>query len=79
MIYDLNINVKVFIIKLKMSKAYYYCKNFSFKEVNNLFAYGVKNPATLTQQQRIVRLYKYVQEYLGLIHYFSLTEASFAG
>ena len=41
-----------------MSKAYYYCKNFSFKEVNNLFAYAVKNPETLTQEQRVTRLYK---------------------
>ena len=41
-----------------MSKAYYYCKNFSFKEVNNLFAYATKNPATLNQNQRIARLYK---------------------
>ena len=41
-----------------MSKAYYYCKNFSFKEVNNIFAYAVKNPETLTQQQRVTRLYK---------------------
>ena len=32
-----------------MSKAYYYVKNFSFKEVNNLFAYAVKDPATLSQ------------------------------
>ena len=41
-----------------MSKAYYYCKNFSFREVNNLFAYAVKDPSTLTQQQKITRLYK---------------------
>ena len=41
-----------------MSKAYYYVKNFSFKEVNNIFAYAVKNPESLTQHQRIVRLYK---------------------
>jgi len=41
-----------------MSKAYYYCKNFSFKQVNNLFAYQVKDPAVLTQKQRINRLYK---------------------
>ena len=41
-----------------MSKAYYYCKNFSFKEVNNLFAYATKKPENLTQHQRIVRLYK---------------------
>ena len=33
-----------------MSKAYYYCKNFSFKEANNLFAYAVKDPSVLTQQ-----------------------------
>ena len=41
-----------------MSKAYYYCKNFSFKEVNNLFAYATKNPNALTQEQKMVRLYK---------------------
>ena len=41
-----------------MSKAYYYCKNFSFKEVNNLFSYSTKNPALLTQEQKINRLYK---------------------
>ena len=41
-----------------MSKAYYYCKNFSFKEVNNLFAYATKNPEQLGKQQRITRLYK---------------------
>ena len=41
-----------------MSKAYYYCKNFSFKEVNNIFAYAVKDPSTLTQHQRTTRLYK---------------------
>jgi hypothetical protein len=41
-----------------MSKAYYYCKNFSFKEVNNLFAYATKNPSSLTREQRVARLYK---------------------
>ena len=41
-----------------MSKAYYYCKNFSFKEVNNLFAYSTKDPSGLSQAQRITRLYK---------------------
>jgi len=41
-----------------MSKAYYYCKNFSFKEVNNLFAYATKDPSSLTRDQQIVRLYK---------------------
>ena len=41
-----------------MSKAYYYCKNFSFKQVNNLFAYETKNPELLSQSQRITRLYK---------------------
>lgn len=41
-----------------MSKAYYYCKNFSFKQVNNLFAYQVKDPAVLTNKQKINRLYK---------------------
>ena len=41
-----------------MSKEYYYCKNFSFKEVNNLFAYAAKDPSSLTKKQRITRLYK---------------------
>ena len=41
-----------------MSKAYYYVKNFSFKEINNLFAYQVKDPSVLTKHQRITRLYK---------------------
>ena len=42
----------------KMSKAYYYCKNFSFKEVNNLFAYATKKPENLSTPHRIARLYK---------------------
>ena len=41
-----------------MSKAYYYVKNFTFKEVNNLFAYQVKDPSILTKHQKISRLYK---------------------
>ena len=41
-----------------MSKAYYYCKNFSFKEVNNLFSYSTKSPELLSQHQKICRLYK---------------------
>ena len=41
-----------------MAKAYYYCKNFSFKEVNNLFAYSCKKPELLTRDQQITRLYK---------------------
>ena len=51
-----------------MSKAYYYCKNFSFKEVNNLFAYAVKNPDVLTQQQRVSRLYKGTLRRLMAMH-----------
>jgi hypothetical protein len=51
-----------------MSKAYYYCKNFSFKEVNNLFAYAVKNTETLTQEQRVTRLYKGVLRKLMAQH-----------
>ena len=39
-------------------KAYYYCKNFTFKEVNNLFAYNVKDTTHLTKNQKITRLYK---------------------
>lgn len=41
-----------------MSKAYYYCKNFTFKEVNNLFAYSAKDPSHLSKQQKMTRLYK---------------------
>lgn len=41
-----------------MSKAYYYVKNFSFKEVNNLFAYSVKDPSVLNHKTKITRLYK---------------------
>ena len=41
-----------------MSKAYYYCKNYSFKEVNNLFSYSIKDPSQLTRKQKITRLYK---------------------
>ena len=41
-----------------MSKAYYYCKNFSFAQVNNLFAYGTKDPSHLSSEQRVTRLYK---------------------
>ena len=55
-----------------MSKAYYYCKNFSFKEVNNLFAYQVKDPSTLTQKQRISRLYKGVLRKLQSHHIFTV-------
>ena len=39
-------------------KAYYYVKNFTFKEVNSLFAYNIKDSSLLTQQQKITRLYK---------------------
>ena len=54
-----------------MSKAYYYCKNFSFKEVNNLFAYSTKDPSQLTGKQRINRLYKY--KFILFITRYSIT------
>ena len=60
-----------------MSKAYYYCKNFSFKEVNNLFAYAVKDPSTLTQQQRITRLYKGMLRKLMAQHIHTIKRVNF--
>ena len=60
-----------------MSKAYYYCKNFSFKEVNNLFAYAVKSPNTLTQNQRIVRLYKGTIRRLMALHIHTIKRVNF--
>ena len=60
-----------------MSKAYYYCKNFSFKEVNNLFAYAVKNPANLTQNQKVVRLYKAVLRKLQSSHIHTIKRVNF--
>lgn len=41
-----------------MSKAYHHIKNYCFKEVMNLVCYGSKYPETLTQTQRITRLYR---------------------
>ena len=41
-----------------MSKAYYYCKNFTFKEVNTLFCYGLRDPSVLTSKQRTIRLFR---------------------
>lgn len=41
-----------------MSKAYIFVKNFSFPEMLNLLCYGSKVPETLTQTQRITRLYR---------------------
>merc|ERR1711935_219993 len=60
-----------------MSKAYYYCKNFSFKEVNNLFAYAVKDPSVLTQQQRITRLYKGMLRKLNSQHVNAMKKVNF--
>ena len=53
-----------------MSKAYYYCKNFTFKEVNHLFAYGTKYPQNLTDTQKIARLYKNCVRKLMAFHVF---------
>ncbi|CAD8176889.1 unnamed protein product [Paramecium pentaurelia] len=41
-----------------MSKAYLAVKNFKWSEMVNLLAYGVKHPDTLSQTQRITRLYR---------------------
>jgi len=41
-----------------MSKIYHWHKNFTFKEIMNLFSYGTKNPETLTHNQKLTRLYR---------------------
>jgi len=43
---------------MSQKKAYLFIKNFKWPDVLNLVAYGVKNPANLTDQQRITRLYR---------------------
>ena len=60
-----------------MSKAYYYCKNFSFKEVNNLFAYGIKDPSQLTRDQQVIRLYKGMLRKLMAQHIFTVKRCDF--
>ena len=60
-----------------MSKAYYYCKNFSFREVNNLFAYSTKDPSHLSQDQRITRLYKGMIRKLMAQHVFTIRRCNF--
>ena len=60
-----------------MSKAYYYCKNFSFKEVNNLFSYSIKDPSVLTRKQRITRLYKGTLRKLMALHVFTIRRPNF--
>lgn len=42
-----------------MSKAYLALKNFAWPEMMNLLCYGVKHPETLSQTQRITRLYRF--------------------
>ena len=41
-----------------MSRAYYYCRNFTFAEVNNLYAFGRRDPSVLSAKQKIIRLYR---------------------
>ena len=60
-----------------MSKAYYYCKNFSFIEVNNLFAYAIKDPSTLSQGQKITRLYKGTLRRLQAMHIHTIRRPNF--
>ena len=44
---------------MSSKRAYYFVKNFNWKEMNNLFAYDVKRPERLSKRQQILRLYKY--------------------
>lgn len=41
-----------------MSKAYLTLKNFRWSEMVNIMCYGAKYPETLSQTQRITRLYR---------------------
>ena len=52
-------------------KAYYYCKNFTLKEMNNLFAYNCKETQFLSREQKMTRLYKGVLRKLQSIHYWT--------
>lgn len=58
-------------------KAYYYCKNFTFKEVNNLFAYNIKDPSFLSKNQKITRLYKGVLKKLLSTHFYVVKEPTY--
>ena len=59
------------------TKAYYYCKNFSFKEINNLFSYGVKDPSRLTKHQKLIRLYKNSLRKIQNIHLYKTKDSNY--
>ena len=59
------------------TKAYYYCKNFSFKEINNLFSYGVKDPSRLTKHQKLIRLYKNSLRKVQDIHLYKTKDSDY--
>ncbi len=44
---------------MSSKRAYYFHKNFNWKELTNVFCYDVKFPDRLTKRQQILRLYKY--------------------
>eukprot|EP00347_Sterkiella_histriomuscorum_P019632 403340883 len=67
-----NTNEQIIQSMARKRKTYYYCKNFSFKQVNNLFAYQVKDPSVLTTEQRISRLYKGTMRKLLAQHVFTV-------
>ena len=60
-------------------KAYYYAKNLSFKEVTSLFAYNVKDPSLLSQNQRITRLYKNTLRKIMLNTFFTVGSKDWDG
>ncbi len=43
---------------MSSKRAYYFHKNFNWKEITNLFCYDVKFPERLSKRQQILRLYK---------------------
>ena len=51
-----------------MSKAYYFGKNFTFKNIMNLLCYSTQTPEKLTSTQKVTRLYRL--EFLIFLDFF---------
>jgi hypothetical protein len=47
-----------------MSFAHYFMKNFTIREVIDLFCYGTRFPHMLTSTQKLTRLYRFSLKYL---------------
>ena len=55
-----------------MSKAYHFVKNFTFREVINLYAYGVVDPSVLSTKQSVFRLYRNSLRRIFAYHFFAV-------